>query len=67
MSVGEAKNVTGLGSGEPLDVAEDEYFALRGGKCVDGIDNHPASLQREELVLGRPPGDGLRRPVVRPS
>ena len=67
MSVGQAKNVTGLGSGEPLEVAKDEDVALRGGKGVDGINDDLPSLQGEELVLRCLPGDRLYRPVVRPS
>ena len=55
MGVGERENVTHLGGGQSLDIAQDEDFTLCGRERIDGLAHHLARLSGEQLRFRRPP------------
>lgn len=67
MCVGQAQDVTGLGSCKLLEVTEDEHFALGNRKSTDGIENDLPRLSGEEFVFGCSPRDGFYGPVMGPT
>ena len=65
MGVGERENVTDLGGGHSLDIAQSQDFTLCGRQGLDGFADHLSGLSGEQLVFRRPPGGGLDGPMVR--
>src|SRR5688500_18933223 len=66
MGVCERKNVTDVAGWHALDIPQDDDVTLRGGQCVDRLEDDLAGLSGQEFVLRRPPCRGLGGPMARP-